>query len=179
MPCQYLFRAYDRLLTRLGVLQQIIPHMWAQSPPIPKSANAGIPIQKPTWGLSQTATASEAPALKLAAFNADSAVTASATTSDCDQIKVTWLGHACFLVEMPARNLLQESKSDGPGANTDVPARGARILFDPVFSDRCSPVQFMGPKRFTGESRLHSSRSSLMRSFLPQNLHVRLRRFLR
>ncbi|KAF9029557.1 Metallo-hydrolase/oxidoreductase [Hymenopellis radicata] len=29
-------------------------------------------------------------------------------------------------------------------------ARGARVLFDPVFSDRCSPSQLMGPKRFTG-----------------------------
>ncbi|KAF8063612.1 Metallo-hydrolase/oxidoreductase [Lyophyllum atratum] len=52
-----------------------------------------------------------------------------------DKIKATWLGHACFLVEMPSRA--------GEGE------RGARILFDPVFSDRCSPSQWVGPKRFT------------------------------
>ncbi|KAM0793150.1 hypothetical protein ACM66B_000625 [Microbotryomycetes sp. NB124-2] len=49
-------------------------------------------------------------------------------------IKLTWLGHACFLVEFPP-----------PSEDT----RGARILFDPVFSHRCSPVQFMGPARVT------------------------------
>ncbi|KAL7788191.1 beta-lactamase superfamily domain-containing protein [Trichoderma ceciliae] len=28
-------------------------------------------------------------------------------------------------------------------------ASGLRVLFDPVFEDRCSPFSFMGPKRFT------------------------------
>ncbi|KAK2467546.1 hypothetical protein APHAL10511_000401 [Amanita phalloides] len=51
-----------------------------------------------------------------------------------DKIKSTWLGHACFLVELPAR------PSD---------SRGVRILFDPVFSKRCSSLQAIGPKRFT------------------------------
>ncbi|KAF7288593.1 Zn-dependent hydrolase oxidoreductase family [Mycena indigotica] len=50
------------------------------------------------------------------------------------KVRATWLGHACFLVELPA-----------PVAG----ARGPRILFDPVFSDRCSPSQIMGPKRYT------------------------------
>ncbi|KAJ6603699.1 beta-lactamase superfamily domain-containing protein, partial [Mycena sp. CBHHK59/15] len=49
-------------------------------------------------------------------------------------IKATWLGHACFLVELPSAT---------------AGLRGARILFDPVFSDRCSPTQWIGPKRFT------------------------------
>lgn len=52
-----------------------------------------------------------------------------------DQIKTTWLGHACFMVEFPSRSTSTE--------------RGVRILFDPVFSDRCSPSQHIGPKRFT------------------------------
>lgn len=43
-------------------------------------------------------------------------------------IRATWLGHACYFVEMPS---------------------GATVLFDPVFEDRCSPSQWMGPKRFT------------------------------
>ncbi|KAG6829661.1 hypothetical protein H0H92_003904 [Tricholoma furcatifolium] len=54
-----------------------------------------------------------------------------------DKIKSTWLGHACFLIEMPSRS--------------ESGRRGARILFDPVFSDRCSPSQWVGPKRFTRE----------------------------
>lgn len=42
-------------------------------------------------------------------------------------IKATWLGHACFLVEFPP-----PAGSTGPGP---------RVLFDPVFTQRCSPVQ--------------------------------------
>ncbi|PYH74781.1 putative Zn-dependent hydrolase/oxidoreductase family protein [Aspergillus vadensis CBS 113365] len=43
-------------------------------------------------------------------------------------LRATWLGHACYYVEFP---------------------NGLRVLFDPVFEDRCSPFSFMGPKRFT------------------------------
>ncbi|GHJ89428.1 hypothetical protein NliqN6_5830 [Naganishia liquefaciens] len=50
------------------------------------------------------------------------------------QIKATWLGHACFLLELP---------STGEGQ------RGMRVLLDPVFSERCSPSAWVGPKRFT------------------------------
>jgi len=41
--------------------------------------------------------------------------------------------HACYLVELPTP----------PGA-----ARGVRIIFDPVFSKRCSPFQWIGPARY-------------------------------
>ncbi|KAF8506197.1 beta-lactamase superfamily domain-containing protein [Hysterangium stoloniferum] len=51
-----------------------------------------------------------------------------------DRIKATWLGHACFLLELPTPL----------GA-----ARGPRILFDPVFSHRCSPFSWLGPGRYT------------------------------
>ena len=43
--------------------------------------------------------------------------------------------HACYLVELPTP----------PGA-----ARGVRVIFDPVFSNRCSPFQWLGPARYTG-----------------------------
>ncbi|KAF8941190.1 hypothetical protein BGZ58_001471 [Dissophora ornata] len=43
------------------------------------------------------------------------------------KVSTTWLGHACFLVQV----------------------EGVNILFDPVFSDRCSPSQLVGPKRIT------------------------------
>jgi N-acyl-phosphatidylethanolamine-hydrolysing phospholipase D len=51
-----------------------------------------------------------------------------------DALKATWIGHASFLIELPAQQ----------GAD-----RGVRILCDPVFSERTSPVQFLGPKRYT------------------------------
>ena len=49
-------------------------------------------------------------------------------------LKATWIGHASFLVETSA--------SDGA-------QRGVRVLFDPVFSERTSPVSWAGPKRYT------------------------------
>ncbi|KAH8822198.1 hypothetical protein DL96DRAFT_1470767 [Flagelloscypha sp. PMI_526] len=47
----------------------------------------------------------------------------------CSKIRGTWLGHACFFFQMP-------------GSSS---SRGANILFDLVFSDRCSPIQHVGP----------------------------------
>ena len=55
----------------------------------------------------------------------------SSNTSD---LRATWIGHATFLIETPI-----ESQSK----------RGVRVLFDPVFSERTSPVTFAGPKRYT------------------------------
>ena len=43
-------------------------------------------------------------------------------------LRVTWLGHATTLVELD----------------------GLVVLTDPVFSQRASPVQFVGPKRYRG-----------------------------
>lgn len=44
------------------------------------------------------------------------------------RLRVTWLGHACCYLEFPS---------------------GLRLLLDPVFEDRCSPLTFLGPKRYT------------------------------
>lgn len=43
-------------------------------------------------------------------------------------LRATWLGHACYYVEFPG---------------------GMRVLFDPVFTERCSPFSWLGPKRYT------------------------------
>ncbi|MET0385563.1 MAG: MBL fold metallo-hydrolase [Polyangiales bacterium] len=48
------------------------------------------------------------------------------TSPPASGLRATWLGHATTLVELDGR----------------------RVLFDPMFSDRCSPVPFAGPKRF-------------------------------
>ncbi|XP_062587887.1 N-acyl-phosphatidylethanolamine-hydrolyzing phospholipase D-like [Saccostrea cucullata] len=42
------------------------------------------------------------------------------------EMQIMWIGHASVLVQMD----------------------GVNILTDPIFRDRCSPVQFMGPKRY-------------------------------
>ena len=94
----------------------MLPHMVTSSPKIPKDLKAHLPVTTPTWGV---------------------AADGSLVQETQEKVKATWLGHACFLVELPVRS-------------PDV-GRGARILFDPVFSDRCSPSQIIGPKRFTGE----------------------------
>lgn len=44
-----------------------------------------------------------------------------------DDLRITWIGQATFLVQLP----------------------GLTLLTDPVFSDRASPVQWAGPKRFS------------------------------
>ncbi|KAF8579298.1 Metallo-hydrolase/oxidoreductase [Ramaria rubella] len=74
-------------------------------PPIPPNISALVRVQKPDWGAS-------AP----------------------EKLKATWMGHACFLVELPTPQ----------GAS-----RGPRILFDPVFSRRCSLFSWIGPVRYT------------------------------
>ncbi|PCH00532.1 N-acyl-phosphatidylethanolamine-hydrolysing phospholipase D [Penicillium occitanis (nom. inval.)] len=43
-------------------------------------------------------------------------------------MRAIWLGHACYYVEFPT---------------------GLRVLFDPVFEERCSPFSRFGHKRFT------------------------------
>ncbi|KAF2487534.1 putative Zn-dependent hydrolase/oxidoreductase family protein [Neohortaea acidophila] len=49
-------------------------------------------------------------------------------TRETKSLRTTWLGHASFYVEFPG---------------------GLRVLFDPVFTERCSPFSFLGPKRYT------------------------------
>lgn len=49
----------------------------------------------------------------------------AALKNDAEKLRVTWIGHATTLVQI----------------------EGANILTDPIFSERCSPVSFLGPKR--------------------------------
>lgn len=49
-------------------------------------------------------------------------------TRETPKLRATWLGHACYYVEFPG---------------------GLRVLFDPVFEPRCSPLSWLGPKRYT------------------------------
>jgi N-acyl-phosphatidylethanolamine-hydrolysing phospholipase D len=95
----------------------------------PDRANAAslVPQTRPTWG----------------------------SPADASKMKATWLGHAAYLVEMPTAQ--GPSAGSGAGASAGVPEkgeaqRGVRILFDPAFSKRCSPLQSFGPPpRYTGQ----------------------------
>lgn len=51
-----------------------------------------------------------------------------ATRFEGSELRTTWLGHACHYTEFPS---------------------GLRVLFDPVLEDRCSPLTFAGPQRYT------------------------------
>lgn len=55
-------------------------------------------------------------------------------------LKATWIGHATFLAET---------------TTVDGADRGIRLLFDPLWSERTSPVKWAGPKRFVILQRIH------------------------
>ncbi|WVQ84087.1 hypothetical protein IAT38_006232 [Cryptococcus sp. DSM 104549] len=55
-----------------------------------------------------------------------------------EQVKATWLGHACVLVEMPL-------VAGAVGAGEKAKERGVRVLFDPVLGQKMA--YGMGPKR--------------------------------
>lgn len=54
-------------------------------------------------------------------------------TPPTEGVKATWLGHACVLAQFA----------------TDGGKNSINVLFDPVFSDRCGPGGYLGPKRYT------------------------------
>lgn len=103
--------------------------------PVPESRDELVGVRNPDWGRGQPGWESG--------------------------LKATWLGHAGFLVETPcasnlddpASNVLSDSSAEeeveGQEKGKGTEARGIRILFDPVFSDRTSPFSFLGPKRYT------------------------------
>ncbi|KAJ9119334.1 hypothetical protein QFC24_005805 [Naganishia onofrii] len=101
--------------TNLTDLATMMYQVNIRAPPEPISTTAAtIPIHTPDFSYSSSGSGGK--------------------SIPADQIKATWLGHACFLLELP---------STTPGR------RGIRLLLDPVFSDRCSPSAWVGPKRFT------------------------------
>lgn len=101
-------------------------------PRIPQDIKTLIPKQTPTWGAGPGNEGSaKATWLGYAMFS----VWAVMLRVEVDGYII--YSHACYLVELPAP----------PGA-----ARGVRIIFDPVFSNRCSPFRWLGPARYTGMS---------------------------
>ncbi|RMY73386.1 hypothetical protein D0864_10232 [Hortaea werneckii] len=67
-----------------------------------------------------------------------------------EKLRATWIGHASFLVEFPVANAAAAADAGtAGGGRAPAEQRGIRVLCDPVFSERTSPVQWLGPKRYT------------------------------
>ncbi|KAL2436557.1 hypothetical protein ABEF95_012024 [Exophiala dermatitidis] len=83
----------------------------------------------------------------------------TALQSDPDPgfMKVTWIGHASFLIQTttpPTPSTTTTTLPSSSNSNRLLPSgqprvRGINILCDPVFSDRTSPISWLGPKRYT------------------------------
>ncbi|EHY53809.1 hypothetical protein HRR83_004454 [Exophiala dermatitidis] len=101
------------------------------------------------------------------------------SASDPVFMKVTWIGHASFLIQTtcpspaptipttsprtptlpppptPTTTTVSPAPSPAPSNSNRLPpsgqsrTRGINILCDPVFSDRTSPISWLGPKRYT------------------------------
>lgn len=102
--------------------------------PVPENREGLVKIQKPDWGQSYDAAGSK--------------------------LKATWIGHASWLLETAiqvgsadgaTKRQLSVTRSDSmlSGSVSSSTPRGVRILCDPVFSERTSPVTWFGPKRYT------------------------------
>ncbi|BGP53091.1 Protein-lysine N-methyltransferase efm4 [Rhodotorula sphaerocarpa] len=83
-------------------------------------------------------------------FSPPASCTEEERTAWYADLKATWLGHACFLVEFPASPAPTGTEAGaGAGGADAAERRGFRVLFDPVWSHRCSPSQYIGPARVT------------------------------
>jgi len=97
--------------------------------PVPPNREGLVQIQQPDWGKGKQGT------------------------------KVTWMGHATFLIEtqtiaVSSTEKIEDEQIARNLSNTQqipskVDNRGIRILCDPVWSERSSPSQWVGPKRYT------------------------------
>nr|XP_018265727.1 uncharacterized protein I303_02099 [Kwoniella dejecticola CBS 10117]OBR87885.1 hypothetical protein I303_02099 [Kwoniella dejecticola CBS 10117] len=71
----------------------------------------------------------------------------------CSAPRVTWLGHASVYLQLPPAQsqktqVQAKAKAEAEAvAEDNVDSDWKGILFDPVFSKRCSPSKMFGPKR--------------------------------
>lgn len=90
--------------------------------PIPESRKELVTVRKPDWGRNGE--------------------------QNGQKLKATWIGHASWLIETSQKSA-SASTSEDKSLNDAGMSRGVRILLDPVFSERTSPVQWFGPKRYS------------------------------
>jgi L-ascorbate metabolism protein UlaG (beta-lactamase superfamily) len=89
---------------------------------VPTAVGSVTMIPKVLW-LKLTSREEMVPKVALGPFRTDASVYAGRPVSG---LRVTWMGHSSMLVEID----------------------GARVLIDPVWDERASPMQWSGPKRF-------------------------------
>ncbi|BGP44953.1 Protein-lysine N-methyltransferase efm4 [Rhodotorula kratochvilovae] len=94
-----------------------------------------------SWETHPVPPADLLPAYRTPTFSPPSTLSAEEKDEWYADLKTTWLGHACFLVEFPAPPAAAGQEGEE--------RRGFRVLFDPVWSHRCSPSQYIGPQRVT------------------------------
>ncbi|CAO1634643.1 unnamed protein product [Parajaminaea phylloscopi] len=93
------------------------------------------------WNASPVPTkAEDLPKVRDAQWTAGDVADSRSTEPTADKIDFTWVGHAACHFQIPV------PMTDGQGTRS---TRRVVILTDPVLSQRCSPVQFMGPARYT------------------------------
>ena len=89
---------------------------------VPTAVGSVTMIPKVLW-LKLTSREEMVPKVALGPFRTDASVYAGRPVSG---LRVTWMGHSSMLVEID----------------------GVRVLIDPVWDERASPMQWSGPKRF-------------------------------
>ena len=92
------------------------------SNPVPTSVGSFGVLAKVLW-MYLTNREETVPKVALGPFRTDASVYGALPESG---LRVTWMGHSSMLVEID----------------------GARVLIDPVWDERASPMQWSGPKRF-------------------------------
>ncbi|KAI0090882.1 Metallo-hydrolase/oxidoreductase [Irpex rosettiformis] len=91
---------------RWNMFFSVLSNQIRNMPKVPDNISSLIPASTPNWGMGE----------------------------NVNSIKATWLGHACYLIELPT-----------PAGAT----RGARIILDPALSHRCFSSEYLGPGRIT------------------------------
>ncbi|POY73890.1 hypothetical protein BMF94_3060 [Rhodotorula taiwanensis] len=109
-----------------------------------KSVNMGPSVPYQVWKDTKDPIPppDKLPRLVPPTFVPPASLSAEETEAWYADLKTTWLGHACFLVEFPAEPTSEKEEGEER-------RRGFRVLFDPVWSHRCSPSQWVGPARVT------------------------------
>ncbi|WVF70018.1 hypothetical protein IAT40_004804 [Kwoniella sp. CBS 6097] len=109
--------------------------------PSVKDIASSISVRPRQTGPSLSGGTIRTPKTQVAQFKAD--------VEDDDDVHVTWLGHASVYLRIPLPRTASARSSMLQANRQRASLSGSMIgvLFDPVFSRRCSPVAWLGPER--------------------------------
>jgi N-acyl-phosphatidylethanolamine-hydrolysing phospholipase D len=86
----------------------------------------GVPPDPPPERIPRATPDPAVPRLPATAGDGPGKPGESGQSGESGELRITWIGHSSFLVQLP----------------------GINLLTDPVFSDRASPSRWLGPRRF-------------------------------